>query len=421
MDILNRISNSVSRTHHTAEQHRLLRLARASQSKRIVAEMVQRTDSLTKKDITTWRTAWQQAIDVESPRRGTLLDIYADCLIDLHLSGCMGQRKGKTLQKQFRLIDSSGKENTDATKLFEREWFSDFVELALDSRFFGHSLIQLGDVISDELGMRFSDVKLVNRKHVIPEYGVITREPNDDWRQGISYRNTDFAHWVVEVGKPNDLGLLLKCAPQCISKKNMLGFWDMFGEMFGLPIRIAKSNTNDAAERAKIERALDDMGAAFWALLPDGTDIEIKESSRGDAYNVFDRRVDRCNSEISKGTLMQTMTIDSGSSLSQSETHLEIFEDVIEADARMIRNVVNDRLIPLMIMHGFPLKGMTFQWDDASTFTPAELREEERMLLDHFDIDPQYFIDKYNIPITGKRQSQSQELVLKKNIDDFFA
>ncbi len=420
MDILNRISNSISRDHHTAEQRRLLQLARASQSKRIVAEMVQRTDSLTKKDITTWRTAWQQAIDVDSPRRGTLLDIYADCLIDLHLSGCMGQRKGKTLQKQFRVIDSSGKENADATKLFEREWFSDFVELALDSRFFGHSLIQLGDVISDELGMRFSDVKLVNRKHVIPEYGVITREPNDDWRQGISYRDTDFAHWVVEVGKPHDLGLLLKCAPQCISKKNMLGFWDMFGEMFGLPIRIAKSNTNDAAERAKIERALDDMGAAFWALLPDGTDIEIKESSRGDAYNVFDRRVDRCNSEISKGTLMQTMTIDSGSSLSQSETHLEIFEDVIEADARMIRNVVNDRLIPLMVMHGFPLKGLVFQWDDAATFSPAELREEERMLLDHFDIDPQYFIDKYNIPIIGKRQSQSPELA-HKNIDDFFA
>ena len=408
MNILRRLSNSLTADNYSSKRNQLLQLARSAQSKRVVAQLMQRSDSLTKKDIASWRTAWQQAIDVDSPRRGVLLDIYADCLVDLHLTGCMGQRKGKTLQKQFRIIDASGKENTEATKLFEREWFSDFMELALDSRFFGHSLIQLGDVVSDNLGMRFSDVQLVNRKHVIPEYGVITREPNDDWRQGISYRDTEFADWVIEVGKPHNLGLLLKCAPQCISKKNMLGFWDMFGEMFGLPIRIAKSSTTDAAERANIERALDDMGAAFWALLPDGTDIEIKESSRGDAYNVFDRRVDRCNSEISKGTLMQTMTIDSGSSLSQSETHLEIFEDVIEADARMIRNVVNDRLIPLMIKHGFPLNNLLFQWDDAATFTPAELREEERMLLDHFDIDPQYFIDKYNIPITGKRQQSQQ-------------
>ena len=76
------------------------------------------------------------------------------------------------------------------------------------------------------------------------------------------------------------------------------------------------------------------MGSAFWGLFPDGTEIDIKESSRGDAYNVYDKRVDRCNSEISKGILNQTMTIDAGSSLSQSETHLDVFENVIEADKK---------------------------------------------------------------------------------------
>ena len=151
------------------------------------------------------------------------------------------------------------------------------------------------------------------------------------------------------------------------------------------------------------------MGAAFWALFPEGTDIEIKESSRGDAYNVYDKRVDRCNSELSKGTLMQTMTIDSGSSLSQSETHLEIFEDVIAADARFIAYVVNDKLIPLMIKHGFPLKGLSFEWDNTATFIPAEQREMERMLLQYYDIDPQYFIDKYNIQITGVRADNNPD------------
>ena len=150
------------------------------------------------------------------------------------------------------------------------------------------------------------------------------------------------------------------------------------------------------------------MGAAFWALFPEGTDIEIKESSRGDAYNVYDKRVDRCNSELSKGTLMQTMTIDSGSSLSQSETHLEIFEDVVAADARMISCIVNDKLLPLMVKHGFPVKGLSFEWDNAATFSPAEQREMERVLLEYYEIDPQYFIDKYNVNITGIRQAKTQ-------------
>ena len=62
-----------------------------------------------------------------------------------------------------------------------------------------------------------------------------------------------------------------------------------------------------------------------WGLFPEGTEIEIKETTRGDAFNVYDKRIDRANSEISKGVLNQTMTIDSGSSLSQSEVHLEVF------------------------------------------------------------------------------------------------
>lgn len=409
MDIISSIKQVFARpANASAEMDRLVRFAKSKQGIKLTAQLMQQTDSLTKKDIAVWRQAWQAAISVETPNRARLYDVYTDCTVDLHLTGCIGQRKGKTLQKEFRLVGKDGKENEAATALLKKEWFFDFMDLALDSRFWGHSLIQLGDIIRDEDGMRFDGVELVPRKHVCPEYGVITREPAADWRTGIPYREGDFALWCIEVGKPKDLGLLLKCAPSCISKKNMLAFWDMFGEIFGAPMRVARTNTTDEKERSRIERSLDSMGAAFWALFPEGTDIEIKESSRGDAYNVYDKRVDRCNSELSKGTLMQTMTIDSGSSLSQSETHLEIFEDVVAADARMISCIVNDKLLPLMVKHGFPVKGLSFEWDNAATFSPAEQREMERVLLEYYEIDPQYFIDKYNVNITGIRQAKTQ-------------
>lgn len=375
---------------------------------------MQQTDSLTKKDIATWRQAWQMAISIDNPKRGLLYDIYADCSVDLHLSGCIGQRKGKTLQKDFLLVGKDGKKNEQATALLKKEWFFDFIDLALDSRFWGHTLIQLGDVINDNGDIRFADVQIVPRKHVCPEFGVILPSPSDDPRTGLSYRDGEFANWCIEVGKPRDLGLLLKCAPACISKKNMLAFWDLFGEIFGAPMRVARTNTQDEKERSRIEKSLDNMGAAFWALFPEGTDIEIKESNRGDAYNVYDKRVDRCNSELSKGTLMQTMTIDSGASLSQSETHLEIFEDVIAADARLIACIVNDKLLPIMARHGFPVKGLSFEWDNTATFIPAEQREMERMLLNYYEIDPQYFIDKYNIGITGIKNKPAEP-------SDFFA
>lgn len=110
--------------------------------------------------------------------------------------------------------------------------------------------------------MRYTGVELVNRKHVIPEYGVIIREQSDEWRLGMPYREGPMADWVVEAGKPKDLGLYLKAATQTIPKKNMLAYWDQFGEIFGMPIRIAKTTARDPKDRSQIENMLASMGAA---------------------------------------------------------------------------------------------------------------------------------------------------------------
>ena len=150
----------------------------------------------------------------------------------------------------------------------------------------------------------------------MPEFGVLLQQLGDDPKKGIDYRTGPIADWCVEVGDSTDLGLLLKCSPHSLSKKNMAAYWDVFGEIFGMPMRIAKTTSQNPSDRKQIEAMLAEMGAAAWGLFPDGTEIDIKESTRGDAYNVYDKRIDRCNSEISKGILNQTMTIDSGSSLS---------------------------------------------------------------------------------------------------------
>ena len=125
-----------------------------------------------------------------------------------------------------------------------------------------------------------------------------------------------------------------------------------------MPIRIAKTSSRDPKDRNRIEDMLSGMGAAAWALFPEGTDVDIKETSRGDAFNVYDKRVERCNSEISKGILNQTMTIDNGSSLSQSQVHLEVLQNVVESDADLIKDIVNEQLIPRMVRHGFPVQGL---------------------------------------------------------------
>lgn len=384
----------------------------------LTVELKLQAEALTQKDMRSWRQAWQRAIDIENPKRQSLYDIYRDVEVDLHLSGCVDQRKGFTQKKAFKLVDAKGKQDDEATTLLETVWFKDLVGYILDSRYWGHSLVQLGDVVSVDGKMSYTGVELVNRKHVIPEYGVIVIEQSDDWSSGFPYREGPMADWVIEAGKPKDLGLYLKAATQTIPKKNMLAYWDQFGEIFGMPIRIAKTTARDPKDRTQIENMLSSMGAAAWGLFPDGTDIDIKETTRGDAFNVYDKRIERANSELSKGILNQTMTIDNGSSLSQSEVHLEVFENVVEKDADLVRDIVNGQLLPRMVKHGFPVKGLRFEWDNSIDYTPEQQLEYEKMILDRFEVNPQYLIDKYGVPITGKKETPDTSAQLARPFFD---
>ena len=116
-----------------------------------------------RRTVRTWRNAWQYAINVDYPNRVPLYDVYGDVEVDMHLTGCVGQRKGYVLNKSFRIVDKKGVENPDLTAVFESSWFKTFMDLALDSIYWGHSLIQLGDIIVVDGVPVFSNVLLVPR------------------------------------------------------------------------------------------------------------------------------------------------------------------------------------------------------------------------------------------------------------------
>ena len=130
-----------------------------------------------------------------------------------------------------------------------------------------------------------------------------------------------------------------------------------------------------------------------------------KKSTRGDAFNVYDKRVDRANSELSKLILGQTMTVEDGSSLSQSQTHLEVFENLVESDRHLLADIVNNQLLPRMAAHGFPVKGLRFEWDDSVDYTPEQQVAFETMVADRYEVDPQYFAAKYNMPVGQRRNA----------------
>lgn len=379
----------------------------------IVAQLQRVTDSLTRKDLGDWRRAWQLAINAENPNRAPLYDIYRDVAIDLHLSGCIQQREGFVLSRSFKLCDKDGKDNAEATELLNAEWFKQLLKYTLEANYWGHSLIEIdwnAGRTSAPSHPRTPEIALIPRKHVIPEHHRVIRELGDDWRRGIDYHEPPFIHNLIEVGQPDSLGLYLKAATQTIPKKNALAFWDTFAEIFGMPMRIARTTSRDDKEYRRLEKMMHDAGTAGYMVAQQGTDIEIKESSKGDAYNVYDRRIERSNSELSKLVIGQTMTLEDGSSLSQSETHLKVFQNIIEADCDMIRDMVNNQLLPRMEQHGFPVGGLRFDWDYSIDYTPEQQQAYEQLVLNNYEVEPSYFAEKYGMPVGERRTAAAQLL-----------
>jgi hypothetical protein len=371
---------------------------------RVLIDLVEQTKLLTKKDISKWRNAWQRAISVEWPSRIELLDVYRDVDIDNHLMAVFGQIYNEVLQKEIKVVDRvSGVELPELTKQLEdAQWFIDFCKYALESCAWGFSPIQFGDVIIENGITKFTETELLDREHFIPEHHVFVKNQSDHFKNGFDYNEQPYSDWLIVVGNKKDLGLYNKVARHAISKKNIEAFWDKFAEIFGMPIRIGKTNSKNPNDRNEMSEMLQKMGSAAWGLFNDDSSIEIKETTRGDAHQVYDKRIDRANSEMSKAIVNQTMTTDNGASKAQGTVHLEIQENVIEYHARRLRVVLNDKLIPFMVRHGFAgWEKARFSFDDTVETTPEQQQQVEEMILNNYEVDGKYFQEKYNIPITG--------------------
>ena len=98
-------------------------------------------------------------------------------------------------------------------------------------------------------------------------------------------------------------------------------------------------------------------------------------------------------------------------------THLEVFENLVESDCTMLRDIVNNQLIPRMVKHGFPIKGLRFEWDDAVDYTPEQQVAYETMIADRYEVDPTYFAEKYSMPV-GERRNATPMLQAGCDDDD---
>lgn len=325
--------------------------------------------SLYKKEIREWKKSRMSALSTQNPRRNSLIDLFEDILGDAFIYGISDTRKLRISNKGFVIVNKNGEIDYEKTKLLKKQWFNQFIKYAVESVYFGYSLIYPKEL--DKNGY-IKKIALIPRQNIIPEKEIILKDMAD--QQGIKFRDTELNKWLIWINYEDFLGLLDKAAPLWIFKKHSWQNWDEFEEMFGIPIRTAKTSIQDKRVQAEIDKWLKDLGSSQWGRFPEGVEIDIKESSSRDSFNVFNEKRKAANEELSILLEGNAETAKDTGSRAKADSIIDSTQRLIELDDELrVQYIVNDDLLPLLQGLGYPFEeGDEFQWNYNEQTSPKE-------------------------------------------------
>jgi len=126
--------------------------------------------------------------------------------------------------------------------------------------------------------------------------------------------------------------------------------WAIFTQTYGQPVRIGKFQSGASAEdRSTLFRAVANIAGDCAAIIPDGMSIEFIEAKNVSAGgDLYERRADWLDRQISKAVLGQTGTTDSkqgGLGDGGNKVHEGVREDIETADCKALAASLNRDMV----------------------------------------------------------------------------
>ena len=380
-------------------------------------------ESLYRREVTDWLDARIARRDPFNPITYPIQQLYKDSMLDNHLQGAFESRVLRVLNKIPTIKDAEGNIDRMLSAQIRTRWFRHLVRRAMESIAFGYSLIYVDNLMQPD-----RNVIDLPRENVIPERGILVKNSFDPNSQAIPYKEYPNHFFYIQLN-PDAIGILERVAPMTIFKRHSWAAWDQFEQIFGIPIRIARTMIQEQKHLDNLQMWLETMGTASYGIFPKQVDIELKENQRSDAYQVFYEKVQAINKEISKGVIGQTMTMEDGASQSQAEVHLQIFDEITSADIQNIQDWITDDVFPVLRYWGLTIpEGYYCELIEKTVITPEKKILIDDILLRHgYNIKPEYIEETYDTPLDEaepRRAADPQVLSVPQGFDeslkDFF-
>ena len=371
---------------------------------------VRKTVTKTSRDIADWKHAQSYAQRAESPKFYLLQDIYDTVADDALLTSQVNNRHERTVATPFELVNPDGKVDDRLTEQLKGiALVPDIIKAMLDSELYGCSLVEL----SNPNGI--PEIYIVPRQNLDPVCGRFY--PDQYLNSFIPYRETaEYGKWILEFNSGH-LGLLNKTVPHILFKKFAQSCWSELCEIYGIPPRYVKTNTQDEQMLARAEQMLSDMGAAAAFVIDTNEEFQFAQgvSTNGDVYANLIRL---CNNEVSmliSGAIIGQDT--ENGNYSKEQSSIGMLDRLIESDRRMVETYMNAVVIPAFTAIGWlPQNSCRFRF--AAVEDPEHTWQLVKDILPYKDVDNDWLTEKFGIPVKDKQLSL--ESGLSDGTDRFF-
>lgn len=363
-------------------------------------------------DVLMWREGVLEAESAYYPYRVRMQRMFKDIILDGHVKACIDKFKDLILLKDFCLIDENKKENEEVKKIFQKNWFNNFLNYALDAPLFGYTLMNIKDVVNGEI----TNVELIRRENISPDRKTLSTFAYVP--SGIKFEEEPYNDWAIYIPTPSDLGtspcgygMLYNIGVYAIFLRNNLGYNGDFVELFAQPYRVGKTAHPQGTERDALENALKQMGSSGYAIIDPNDEIEFLETALGGTgYKAYDNLEKRCESKISKIILGYSDAIDTTpNKLGANDSQSESLDDKAGKLRMFIETVVNDNLIPKMRNIGVNIpEGLTWKIKNDNEKAEARKKEDASNLITAqialnmanagLQMDAAYFTERTGIP-----------------------
>ncbi len=286
--------------------------------------------------------------DIVLRKQGKDMRVYKELLCDPHVFACIQSRKSGVLSLEWDINRGSDKDKN--AKLVE-----DLLK-KLDTQ-------KLINDILDATQFGFQPLEIIWKKnkagYIIPEK-VIAKPPewfcfNDD--NNLKFRTKENYYGEIVPDKkfllaqnnpsyenPYGERTLSRCFWAVTFKKGGLKFWVVFTEKYGMPHLIGKHPRGATKEETNsLADMLEEMVQDAIAVIPDDSSVEIQEANKSSSAEIYDKLINKMNAEISKAILGQTLTTEIGStgSYAAANTHMQVRQDIIDSDKKLVECVIN--------------------------------------------------------------------------------